>query len=304
VHQQYGDKMSTIFVQIAAYDDDELPKTIIDCIEKSSGDHEIFFGVHECYINNKTIIDNPNVRIQYSKAPKNLGVGTSRYIANKLYNGEDYYLQIDCHTRFKQYWDIILIKNLKKNLDIGNKCILTGYPPEYRYGDDGKEILDIYAPTTTIKLKRDQAEKTLFKNTRKVSQEGVGDDLTFCTESLSAGFIFGTGSINKVLQHPGIFYSGEEFLRAATFYSHGYNLMYPDVPVVFHLYGVNSKRVPCWDTYPEETKNLEEVSVYIIKQLLSEYNRDPTYNTWFGSERSLEMFGKYLAIDFKNGIIY
>lgn len=295
--------MASIFVQLAAYDDDELPKTISDCIEKSSGNHEIFFGVHECYIDNKTVIDNPNVRIQYSKAPENLGVGMSRYIANKLYNNEDYYLQIDCHSRFRQNWDDLLIKNLHKHLDVGNNCILTGYPPAYWYEND-REVLDLDSLTTGIRLKRDRNQQDLFKETRKVEQEGIGSDQTYCTESLSAGFIFGKGSIHKVLQHPGIFYLGEEFLRAASFYTHGYNLVYPEIPTVFHLYGSQSKRVPCWYKYPEETKKLEEISVYIIKQLLSEYNRDATYKVWFGSERSLDMFGTYLGINFKDGIIY
>ena len=296
--------MASIFVQLAAYNDDELPKTIDDCIKKSSGKNEIYFGIHECYIESKTEFNNPNIKIVYSKAPENLGVGVSRYLANKLYDNQDYYLQVDCHTRFRQDWDEIIIDNLNKYLDQDNKCILTGYPPGYWYEKDGKEFLDLDADTTTILLTRDSNEKKSFEDKRIIRQEGKPFDKTYCTESLSAGFIFGKGDIHKVLQHPGIFYYGEEFFRAATFYTHGYNLMYPGTPIVFHLYGNHAKRVPCWETYPEETQKLEEMSVYIIKHLLSQGEKDPSYKTWFGSERSLEMFGKYLDINFKNGIIY
>jgi [Skp1-protein]-hydroxyproline N-acetylglucosaminyltransferase len=296
--------MSSIFVQIASYDDEELPKTIQDCLNKSSKHNKIYFGIHECYIDNKTIFEYDNIKIQYSKAPENLGVGMGRYLANNLYDGEDYYLQIDSHSRFRENWDVVLIDNLNKHLDIDNKCILTGYPPGYWYEEDGSETLDINAKTTSIKLKRQKDDCDLFKEKRIINQEGIESDETFCSESISAGFIFGTGEISKVKQHPGIFYLGEEILRAAAFYTNGYNLMIPEIPVIFHLYGNDSKRVPCWVTYPNETNELEERSRYLVKALLSEYDTNPTYGVWLGTERDLEMYGRYVRADFKYGIIY
>lgn len=294
--------MSTIFVQIAAYNDDELFKTVNDCIEKSSKQNEIHFGIHECYVNKKTEFNLQNVKIIYSKAPENLGVGVGRYIANKLYNNEDYYLQIDCHTRFRENWDTLIINNINKYLEVDNKCILTGYPPGYWYEEDGSETLDLSAPTTLIKLKRDN--DLMFKEKRTISQEGIDLDDTFCSESISAGFIFGKGDIYNVKQHPGIFYFGEELLRAVAFYTKGYNFMAPDIPVVFHLYGSNSTRVPCWMDYPEESADLEKMSSYIIKTLLSEHENNATSKVWLGQERSLSMYGTYIHADFKRGIIY
>ena len=47
--------MASIFVQIAAYRDKELTPTILDAIEKSSGKHEINFGVHIIYLNSSEI---------------------------------------------------------------------------------------------------------------------------------------------------------------------------------------------------------------------------------------------------------
>lgn len=292
--------MSTIFVQIASYDDDELTKTVNDCIAKSSGNNEIFFGIHECYIDNKTIFDNSNVKIIYSKAPENLGVGKSRYLANKLYDNEDYYLQIDSHTRFIKNWDDLAIKNLNKYWDLENICILTGYPPSYWYENNEREVLDLNSQTTKIKLKKDKNQIDVFKNARTIDQHGVSNDNTYCSESISAGFIFGKGEIHNVIQHPGIFYYGEEFLRAASFYTHGYNLMYPDIPLVFHLYGNHSKRVPCWITFPEEGSSLEEFSAYAIKEILS---KNMVNNIFLGSKRPLEQYGNYIDVDFKNGII-
>lgn len=296
--------MPSIFVQIASYDDQELIKTVEDCLAKSSNNNIINIGIHECYINNKTIFNNPNIKIKYSQAPENLGVGIGRYLSNELYSNEDYYLQVDSHTRFRKSWDDLLIDNLHKYIDTGNKCILTGYPPGYWYEEDGSETLDLDAQTTSIKLKRVQSDHKMFNDRRIIDQEGIPSNNTFCSESISGGFIFGTGDIYKVKQHPGIFYFGEELLKAASLYTNGYNLMIPDAPVVFHLYGNMSKRVPSWVTYPNETTSLEERSGYLIKTLLSEYDINASSKVWLGTERSLDMYGKYLGIDFKHGIIY
>lgn len=287
--------MSSIFVQIASYDDEELIKTINDCLNKSSKNHEIFFGVHECYINNKTNIDLKNVKIKYSKAPENIGVGMGRYLANQFYNNEDYYLQIDSHTRFIENWDEKSIFALNEFLNLGNKCILTSYPPGYKYVDE-KEVLDDKSQPTLIKVRKD--EKEYFYETRIIAQEGKYCDMPDCSDSVSAAFIFGKGDIHNVVQNPAIFYYGEEILRAASFYTNGYNLMSIDQPIVFHLYGVNSKRVPVWQIYKEESDKLEDFSKTAIKLILSENRVGPRE---LGSERSLKEFGRFIGVDFEKG---
>lgn len=292
--------MSTIFVQIGSFNDDELIKTVTDCINKSSGENEIFFGIHECYIENKTEFNLNNVQVEYSKAPKNLGVGMSRYLANKFYNGEDYYLQVDAHTRFRQNWDKIIIDDLESHLSVGNNCILTAYPPGYWYNEDGTEFLDLDASAGLIRLKRNAAQKKNFKENRLIDQEGIVQDGTFCSESISGGFIFGPGEISNVVQNPAIFYFGEEFLRAASFYTNGYNLVSPKINVVFHLYGNHAKRIPAWVIFPEESEKLEDFSKVAIKMILSENRVGPRE---LGSVRPPREFARFLNIRFIQGTV-
>lgn len=285
---------SSIFVQIASFNDNELKKTIADCMLKSSKKNKIFFGIHECYINEKTKFDSNNVKIIYSKAPENLGVGKARYLANTLYANEDYYLQIDSHSRFIENWDSVLINNLEKHYKAGIKCILSAYPPSYRYDEDGNEILDTEHLPNIIYIKKEDSV-VLFKTNKTVIQEGKANDGSYCSESLSAGFIFGKGEISKIPQHPGIFYFGEEFLKAASFYTHGFSLMIPDVSAIFHLYGTDSERIPPWKIFPKECDELEKLSQYIIKNIFEE-NR--INNISLGSERSLKEFGRYIGMNF------
>ena len=52
------------------------------------------------------------------------------------YNGETYQLQIDSHHIFVKDWDTKLIKMLHK-CDAGEYSVLTVYPPEYNYWEEG-----------------------------------------------------------------------------------------------------------------------------------------------------------------------
>jgi hypothetical protein len=287
--------MKSIFIQIASFSDEELLKTINDAVHKSSGTTRINFGIHECYLESKTEIDLENVKIVYSKAPENIGVGVGRYLANQLYDGEDYYLQIDAHSRFSKNWDTDLIYNLDKYSDLGMKTIITQYPPGFHYVD-GVEVYDENFNTSTVSIKR---------NGEKIPESLIfdlysnPDASAVCSPMVSAAFIFGTGEISSVKQNPAVFFWGEETLKAASLFTSGFNIMSPDKAVVFHLYGVDSNRKPVWTYYPEISDKKEEFSKVAIKLILSEKRIGPRE---LGSERSLSDFGRYIGVDFDNGV--
>lgn len=286
--------MSSIFVQISSFNDPELYKTIEDCINKTSKKNEVFFGLHECYIDNKTELPFNNISIKYSKAPENLGIGCGRNIANKFYNGEDYYLQVDAHSRFFQDWDLLLINDLEKYKSVGMDCVLTTYPMRYWY-EDGVEQRESGNSVTSIKIVKNKEE---FTSKRMLVQEAFWETRSRCSESTSGGFVFGSGEISKIEHHPGIFF-GEEALRAACFYTNGYNLMLPEKNVIYHLYGSDTDRKPAWDLYPEEFKKGMEFTAYVMKSILSE-NRVNSIS--LGDKRPLSEYGSYIGVNFKAGL--
>lgn len=285
--------MSSIFVQISSLNDKEFYKTIEDCINKSSGENDIYFGLHECYVENKTEFNFKNINIKYSKAPENLGIGMGRYIANEFYNNEDYYMQVDAHSRFVKNWDLLLINNLINYIDNGISCVLTTYPMRYWY-ENGIEVLEEGNSVSNIRVVKNES---LFFEHRVLNQEAGGDLETKCAESISGGFVFGPGDIAKIKHHPGIFY-GEEMIRAASFYTNGYNLMIPENNVIYHLYGSDSDRVAPWTLYPEEFKFGMEFSKNTIKKILS---NNIISAVGIGSKRPLEQYGRYIGVDFKTG---
>ena len=68
--------------------------------------------------------------MHFSEA-KNAYFARSR--AGKLYNGEDYFLDVDSHTRFAQRWDADLIEMLEEQCP--QRSVLTAYPPGFKRGE-------------------------------------------------------------------------------------------------------------------------------------------------------------------------
>lgn len=57
----------------------------------------------------------------------------ARHLAQQLWSGEEYYLQIDSHMRFVPGWDIKLKKMLcqAELMSVHGKAVVSSYPPAY-----------------------------------------------------------------------------------------------------------------------------------------------------------------------------
>jgi len=295
--------MASIFIQIAAYEDFELPKTMLDAVAKSSGKHVICFGVHNTYLNNSEIFIPlvPNMRMQESKAPENIGVGKSRYIANKLYAGQDYYLQVDSHTRFYPGWDDELIRNILELQAKGvAKPLLSAYPAAYSYNDKLQEHCDWDRSVTSISFSEFPDN---FTNTLIPSQLAVTSIGKIRQTSISAGFIFTLGEYAKIEVNQKIAFWGEEILTAARAFTHGFDLYIPDQQYIYHLYydhtAVFQKnmRRHIWKDFPEEYARLDSESKTEVYDILSTKRIGPDA---LGTERTLDEYGLWAGLDFKN----
>ncbi len=288
--------MESIFVQISAYHDYELSKTIIDCIEKSSKENLINIGIHLCYYEKDDILipDLENVKYIKTKAPEGLGVGYGRYKANQFYDNEDYYLQIDAHTRFAKNWDKQLIENYKKYVDEGCNPVLTAYPSGYHY-EDSVIKYDSDPFVVFADFVRDESTKKpdFLHQTSMANEPG-----NIFTRALSAGHIFSSGSIAKISPNYKMFNWGEEFLEAIRLFTHGYDLMLPEKQVLYHLYygkePENQRRLAGQDFSKENDKifsdSQEEIRRILSDKIIGEQE--------LGSKRKLEDFWYYADIDF------
>lgn len=293
--------MASIFVQIPSYQDYEIKRTILDCIKKSSGENEIKFGVHITYLDHipEDISEIKNVNVTYSKAPDNLGVGKARYLANELYNEEDFYLQIDSHCRFKENWDKILINTYQKYYDNGCNPILSAYPSGYSYVNK-QEILSEDPKIAVTGFVKDESFPDGSYVLHQIALKN--EDGNVFTKSVSASFIFGPGQISKILPNKKMYFWGEEILTAIRLFTHGYDLMLPEEQILWHLYydhdnPINNMRKLNWEDFPSETATLQQESKKELTRIISDRI---VGNQELGNQRTLEQYELYAGVDFIN----
>jgi len=294
----------SIFIQITSYHDYEIEKTIRDAIAKSSGETELIFGVHSIFYEDNSWIEPvrqiPNVRLIESKAPEHLGMGVGRYFAHKLYNGEDYYFQIDAHSRFDQNWDTFLINEINTHKANGiKKPLITQYPKPFWYEGDEEKIRQHEEVVTQFAWK----DKERFKKYRMPMQGTVlNPEGNIYSISVSGGSIFTEGEFLEPNEL--IFADGEEIFIAARAYTHGYDLMVPSQMFMFHLYygseGKNKRRLVPED-WPNETRDLGHISGEEIKLVLT--GEGVVGKGRLGTERTLSDYGKFCGLDFTTGEI-
>jgi hypothetical protein len=303
--------MTSIFIQIPAYRDFELPHTVADAIAKASGDIKISFGIHNCILfKGETTVQHLQsnfAKINYieSIAPNNIGLQKARKIANEMYNGEEYYLQIDSHMRFVKNWDIINIENLNNAKKIGiQKPLITMYPATYGYNENGKEFgLDNAGYIGTISFKENPGQ---FKSTLLPTQTATPiEDGCLYTPSVSGGYIFTTGGFSLITPNEKIAFWGEEPLIAARAFTHGFTLIVPDEHTIWHLYGSNqqfkfTRRYHPWSDFPELWNSMYKQSMDEYKRIFSERVIGPEA---LGNVRTLEEYEQFSGLNFATGKI-
>lgn len=231
----------TIFVSIASYRDLELPKTVESLLSNADNPEEIFLGIINQDARNKhedfSHIKNARVKnIHYKDAR---GAGYARKLAMELYNGEDYFFQIDSHMRFAKGWDTDLINMLKsvQEKEDNERIILSQFPAPYIVMTNGK---DHYLKGD--KDFWDEPSWTSVVNTWNGVWAGNREkieDKSFPHEShtILAGLVFAPGFIvNEIPYDERISFMGEELCFAIRAYTRGWKIYAPNKMTCWHFY--------------------------------------------------------------------
>ena len=295
--------MASIFIQLASYHDYELPGTILNALEMSSGKHQVNFGVHHNYyeVDDISLPNIPNVGVTISKAPHNLGMGISREIAHSFYADEDYYMQVDAHTRFRENWDTNYIAEVEYYRSLGfEKPLLTTYPRNYWYTDGNLEHDEGWS-VSCISFEED---KERFATLKIPSQMAWGcSERNVFSRSVSGGSIFTVGPF--FVPNRRTHSIGEEILIAARAFTHGYDLLIPRQNQLSHLYYDHTKphangRRTVWQDFPEKSSDFEKIG---IEEVQSVFKNNIVGDQGFGTERTLEEFEVFAGLDFTSGIV-
>ena len=241
--------MASIFVQIPAYHDLELERTLNSIFSNCSGNNIINVGIHFNYYENlpyqieKTLQNkhkNGQVKSLVSKAPINLGMQKARYLANSFYDGEDFYFQTDSHMLFRKNWDCILIEDYnhlislyKSKLAISSYCHGYSNDPKKEYSWKNQLIESYTKPNLNEINSIGNKIGFIFKiKKNKCNFNNLTDNPHNC---VSGHFIFSTGDMYKLYKEMPNLSAGEEALMSMRLISSGFNVVTQLTETAKHL---------------------------------------------------------------------
>lgn len=301
---------NSIFVSIAAYRDKDCVNTILSCFEKASNPNNIFIGVcqqnkkddQDCIFNqlqDKLLKYKNNIRIIRIPYFEAKGPTYARYLCSTLWNGENYYLQIDSHIRFAKNWDTLAINMINKIISTtqSKKPVLSYYSKIIE--DSEKDNI-----TTVPRIC-----KAFFNDRGMISFQGAEElpisDMPYQTPYIAAGFIFANSSFLYEIPFdpylPNLFV-GEEILLSIRFWTHGWDIYSPNTNIVFHKY-TRKDEPHVWDDNKfddrdafAKVKNIIKLSKDPIPETL---NKQLEYYS-LGNARPIEDYYKFAKIDIEN----
>jgi hypothetical protein len=283
-----------IFIQIASYRDPELIPTIKNCIENASEPNNLSFGIcwqhaaEDLWDNLDYFLNDTRFKIISIHYSQSKGCCWARNIIQKLYDKEEYTLQLDSHHRFIQGWDTILINMYKQLKEKGHeKPLITAYIPSYNPENDPNERILV---PWKIDLKEITPEKQVLFIPSIIEQ--------ICREPISAKFYsahfaFTSGQfVIEVPHDPELYFTGEEMSITVRAYTHGYDLFHPHIVIAWHEY-TRKNRVKHWDDDKEWWKK-DQLSKQHYLSIFNNTNKP--YG--LGSQRTLYDYIKFSGINF------
>jgi hypothetical protein len=306
-----------IFVSIASYRDLQLVPTIQDLLDKAHEPGLLRFGICWQHSLDEPPLPFDDVRFRVVDVDwrDSRGACWARAEIMKLWQGEQWFLQIDSHCRFTQGWDTKLIRMMRQ----------TGSP---------KPILSTYANAFTPRVDAAGEPELLSGSPHLIALESFNEDgipqlkplpipgstsykRPMAARFLAAGFLFAPGSfIEEVPYDPEVYFFGEEISMTLRAFTSGYDLFHPVENVAWHDY-VRAYAIRHWEDHgsTEATViaksspawgDLDKLSRRKVRQLLHTSSSEDaatsssTLLTHFGlgSVRTREDYERFAGISF------
>jgi hypothetical protein len=265
----FNDK--SIFVSIASYCDSRVADTLASIYNEASNPNRVFIGLHlqdtqEVY--DELLKQNfPNLRIKFTLKENAQGVVWARNkIKEELYNDEDYFLQIDSHSRVKKNWDNILI-NQYENID-KDKVIISTYPNHFDMPDPEKEYLKL-PYNSPLRIRKFLSDDLIDNRCMAENLPSLEDYQIHENRWVAAGFLFTKKDWLYEIKLPdGMRFNGEEDYLTFLSYLKGWNIILPSEATVWHNYEFRTSETN--EPYREHNHNylIEDNSIQLVNDFL------------------------------------
>jgi glycosyltransferase involved in cell wall biosynthesis len=300
--------MKTIFIAIPSYRDAELSITVERVIDAADRPERLRFGICQQdkvsdWVDFGQIQQKAATRVLNFLPEESYGLCWALNKCHSLYEGEDYFLQIDAHSELIQGWDEILIKQHETCVEHSgsNSNILSSYPGDYVIDKDLKRTLVPHGYTAKTRLHYEGVIPFPTGNALPMQESARPLKARY----LNGGFMFGHGSFSqKVPYNPEIVFWGTEILTTVRAYTSGFNLYHPSLPIGWHHYGeryIRGKGRPhTWNLFDDEKRPIkyEDRNKKSFEQVLQVLSGTYEGRYGLGSERSLQDFERYSGLNF------
>ncbi|MDO9316974.1 MAG: GlcNAc-transferase family protein [Gammaproteobacteria bacterium] len=251
-----------IFVSIACFMDSDVVNTVNDLFRQAKFSERISVGIclqyapelcekgidgHGDFAELDTI---DRVRIDKLHYTEARGPIYARYRCEKLLRDEDFFLQIDCHSRFFANWDEILLEEFAHCREVSDKVIISHYPISITDMTNPERLnmigrIDRFREVSTDDIKMHGTLVPIQSN----PQSGFG---------ISAAMLFMESSVKRALPYDANLHNGlhaaEQFLYSARLWTAGYDFLVPTRHALATEYLSNRDRIPdpAWQHYCSE----------------------------------------------------
>jgi hypothetical protein len=239
----------SIFISLASYCDPLLPFTVARALATAADPGGLHFGVVDQSPESKgrpLPPQLPRARLSYVRIARIDARGPcwARAVAMTLYDGEDWFFQIDSHMDFEDRWDERLIAQARALLPGRKGVVLSAYPNPFVL--EGERI--VRQVTTTGVLAHVVKPGALFEADHPVlpfEAHPVDSARPLPGFHLGAGCLFAPGRLVTGFPYdPNFYFHGEEQALALRLFTHGWDSFHmPGLPV-YHLYNNGASGAP------------------------------------------------------------
>lgn len=242
----------TIFVQIPAYRDSELAKTLLDLYAKAADPARLRTCVVWQHAADETLPPSvralPGLEIVEVPAAESKGCNWARRLGQLRWAGEPFTMLLDSHHRFTRGWDDLVIAMYRQLQQQGSdNPLLTAYLPAYdpdrEPGGRKKRPYKIYPLGRELGILTKLTSYPIPLWTKLTSP--------IPAEFLSLHFVFTAGEFNRAIPFdPDLYFFGDEVATGLRAFTAGFDLYHPHRVVAWHCYN-RASRIPHWDDHPE-----------------------------------------------------
>lgn len=256
--------LETIYISVASYRDPECQLTVEDMFLRAEHPERIRVAVIDqraendsvppCAVPEQPCSENPSqviCRFQHLidrfEVPAFLSVGPvfARHLANRMYRGEYFAMQVDSHVRFIRNWETDIISQWRaaKN-EMG---VLSVYLSDINDSIDPVTFENKH-PARPIMCKTDYEGEGKLRHLRHGQQPegapGIRGEPTL-HPFWAAGFSFARGHFPVQVpydQYSPMVFQGEEIFQGLRGFTYGYDYYTPETSVAFHMYAIKENK--------------------------------------------------------------